>query len=142
MAEVPRLFQRPITFRVWRNGQMRYNCSGLPIGMSEDALLLQFTGLYDKNGAEIYEGDVILIDEQWAKDTGSGRTRCVVAFQQGAFMYGRSDVDPYHMNTNLWSKAKGLDSMGREVWRGYCIVIGNVFETPNWDAEVTQVAPS
>lgn len=73
---------REIKFRIWDhfNGVMAYPAEGrsFPKGYIEDdafildqCVPLQFTGLHDKNGKEIYEGDVIEVTDgdDWINGT-------------------------------------------------------------------------
>jgi len=57
---------REIKFRGWQDGQMVVSPISSNYGLTrffgflyEDAPIMQFTGLTDKNGREIYEGDVL-----------------------------------------------------------------------------------
>ena len=57
---------REIKFRAWhKDGEMFYkvplNSVGQHARYGEDATLMQYTGLHDKNGKEIYEGDIVNI---------------------------------------------------------------------------------
>ena len=53
---------REIKFRAW-DGEGFYKWEHLrlvsPVEWGNDLILQQFTGLYDKNGKEIYEGDIL-----------------------------------------------------------------------------------
>lgn len=76
--------------------------------------LMQFTGLHDKNGTEIYEGDIL-----------SSKWRCRVIFEQGCFMVY------FHTNPHV-NLPRTLDVFlaGRERAGDGAEVIGNIHENP------------
>jgi hypothetical protein len=74
---------RPIKFRAWRSDfeEMIYNEFHITadgavysFGLAPECVLMQFTGLLDKNGKEIWEGDLVLCEEEGE-----------VTFNDGAF---------------------------------------------------------
>ena len=69
----------------------------------------QFTGLLDKQGKEIYEGDIVKGDWSIVNDIESG----VVEFYGGAFRY----------------KPAGLP-LEFGYYRKECEIIGNIYENP------------
>lgn len=78
----------------------------------------QFTGLHDKNGEEIYEGDIL----QWGE--GDYKIKQVVMFLHGAFGYKCDPYTfiPYVGNTNFDFWAKGTDHRFE--------IIGNTHDNP------------
>jgi uncharacterized phage protein (TIGR01671 family) len=66
---------REIKFRTWENNKMNYDpysdeyySEGTPINdvflrPVRGQIFIQYTGLHDKNGKEIYEGDILLIPD-------------------------------------------------------------------------------
>lgn len=67
--------------------------------------IMQFTGLKDKNGKDIYEGDVIKNERQWG----------VIVYKAPAFEVTVS-ADQSSLYTKEWIEA--------------CEVIGNIYENP------------
>src|SRR5699024_4231213 len=82
----------------------------------DNTILMQYTGLKDKNGTEIYEGDIL--------STDLSRPYLIVEFRNGEFMYqchdsGRNYFDFMEpANERLKSNTK------------YHEVIGNIYENP------------
>lgn len=69
--------------------------------------LMKSTGLKDKNGVEIFEGDIITIIDNGEEDIGFGWNK-VVIFHNGAFMVGDHNL---LVNVNF-----------------RCVVINNIYE--------------
>ena len=80
-----------------------------------DVELMQYTGLKDKNGAEIYEGDIVLFDSR----------ECLVTFKDGNF--GVKQL----MRVNLYTDE--MREYQEPLWNlvvDGCEVIGNIYENP------------
>ena len=117
---------RVLKFRIWDNltNEMHYdalvgNCRGestVPcvylneVGWAhtDNCVVEQFTGLLDKNGTEIYEGDIV---REHANDY-------TPIYQNGIYMAYNVDKinDPY------------VSTQFNVIWRNGCEVIGNIHD--------------
>ena len=79
-----------------------------------DFIPMQYTGLHDKNGKEIYEGDVVLYSSEWGN--------CEVVWKYGGFGLEVNGVGGFTDGFHSFSTV----SAGQKD----CEVIGNIYENP------------
>ena len=83
----------------------------------------QYTGLKDKNGKEIYEGDIVLLHNEFADWIGS------VIFDEGAFKL--SINHSWGNSIRHFSKTDVFEDMGaRTTLNNTYEIIGNIYENP------------
>ena len=122
---------RDVKFRFWDPYQKRMSpdhrdatiWNGLLV-CEGDTIPLQFTGLQDKNGRDIYEGDVVraeYIFDSSGEDSHDFEVRAI-EFEQGSFVV--NDFLPSLLSTTLSCLLDDPDFIGFEV-------IGNIYETPD-----------
>ena len=99
--------KRTIKFRMWRDGRMQQcHCMNAYINTNNEfqgdgEVLMQYTGLNDKNGSEIYEGDIL--NYLWDKKT-----------EGGAYICGSQDYYPENALVVVWSEGSFyLDGRGK-----------------------------
>ena len=141
---------REIKFRVWLNGDYFVTAkmidwetalqefNAFDIFKSPDKMTpLQFTGLHDKNGREIYEGDVLDCVNGDVKISDksfySGRCLGQVGFVGASFiLWPRPVVDGRRMHYGCEVLSDGLTkyTWENEIAAGESTVIGNIYENP------------
>lgn len=85
----------------------------------EAAILMQFTGLKDKNGKEIFEGDIIEF-EDWSMDTDGDSTEYL---ETGEVFWDEEEM-AYGVSNRSYVALEDL-------WRGEISIIGNIYENPD-----------
>lgn len=109
---------REIKFRSWDDSKMIYSHNNSINNSNfqntwffekirEDAIVMQYTGLKDKNGEEIYEGDICEVHSD-----GVGK------IEWNEFDGGYDYIFSDEANVGIWEVKKGL------------VVIGNIYENP------------
>ena len=87
---------------------------GVCIPYQSSLVLMQYTGLKDKNGVEIYEGDIVHIPENWEEYGWASGENYEIDFKEGRF----------RMKPKYKPNAVGYDLENTNELE----VIGNVFE--------------
>ena len=105
--------QREIKFRAWHKN-MNHMCQNATTNLIDKDYLefMQYTGLKDKNSAEIYEGDILKIQDYVLGDVVG---KIEFNIKTSAFIF----------NYINWVGYKYLDE-----WIEKSEIIGNVYENP------------
>jgi uncharacterized phage protein (TIGR01671 family) len=93
--------------------------------------LMQFTGLHDKNGKEIWEGDIVNIDRQ---DSFPSYNKAIIGYgdNYGSFLLQYTKpINP----KGVLAQGNSITSNNGKILYGYCTgweieVIGNIYEHP------------
>lgn len=118
--------QREIKFRAWGIGHSDLNHMHYAITtLNGDFItaIMQYVGIKDKNGTEIYEGDIVIINDlDFENDNDS--TPWQIKYVDDTFTLFYSNSDYYYLNKNI-------DSIFRSLPNSWELeIIGNIYENP------------
>ena len=110
----------------WKDGAMIYG-GFLNEGVVNPETIGQYTGLKDKNGKEIYEGDILT----WSRN-GIESSPLVIEYKHGAFGYTYSEGCFYALAGNFNFTFNPFDNDNRFQ------IIGNIHDNPELIKEESQ----
>ena len=120
---------RDIKFREWcviENKMYAIDLYSECLRSGDSFKTMQFTGLKDKNGIEIYTDDIVQIDDVLGKIITT-----YIYYSLGAFRYRHDDGSGSVLDMITTSKVKGYESVTKDIE-----VVGNIYENPELFEEI------
>ena len=127
---------KDIKFRAWQDGEMYSSPLSSNYGLArfmgflyEDAPLMQYTGLKDKNGKEIYFDDILRFSDKWEWYRGEYGIKMMFADKKRKEeLQAKYDAEPYEERVveSIEDYEWLLSSEIQQYWE----VIGNKWENP------------
>lgn len=113
---------REIKFRAWdkrigwwaKGPDLVIHCTGKLLNVPPNIVLQQWTGLKDRTGRDIYEGDIVLINHPYDRT--------------GDFTNARGEVFWWEEEGG-WYHSNGNGRPPKRMWE-YVEVVGNIYEHP------------
>lgn len=113
-----------IELRMWINNIGMGKDNTLAKGTEKRFVVMQFTGLKDKNGKEIYEGDILC-----SSDYNTWEWRGVVKFSHGVFGAEWLRNIKSQSMVGSWGQKHNLRKLDDDILERQ-VIVGNIFENP------------
>lgn len=122
----------------WDNGQLDFIGDGITfMRIAEKIVLMQSTGLFDKNGQEIFEGDILKFNDEWpdycyegyVDGSTEGINYVEVERKTTCFAFGKTRIPETSLTNLVEDEHYPFEDLITEKSFEFEIV-GNVYQTP------------
>jgi len=104
---------------------------GIPISEINDCVALQYTGIKDKNGGEVYNGDIVIIQRYFTKPFINNDIEIEYKFVEGEFLTGLVYWDTFgakYLVDYSHIRYDDIEEFNKPSHR--IEVIGNIYDNP------------